>query len=307
MANIRTYKNCQDEVLNWLDEAGDTDTTLALAKQGIVAAHEQRLTQERWPFMIWEPTETINLIPGTQVYSLHPEFLRPIQFRNRTTQDDLVEIFDHNLLLQGDWSSTAVWDSKFTMFGKSPVANQPTSASVLSVSSSNGGDAAAQISVRGDTADGVTTEVIQAGVAGSVSFTRILNVTKIGIWLGTMTLTSNGGAVTNLKLFASEYGRSHQRIQLIGSPSSAVPVDYRFYRQPSPLNLDNDIPDIPPPFTELLVWDTLLDFSAYNEFDRGIVQLWASNQQDLLHAMQASLNSPQTLGASSQYVNYIPR
>lgn len=306
MAHIRTFKNIQDEVLAWLDEAGDTDSTLTLAKQAIQAAHEQRLTQAKWPFMIWEPTETFSLVVGTQIYSLHSEFLRPLTFRNRTSGVDLTEVFDHNVLHE-DWASSASFTGKFSMWSRAPVANQPSSASALTISSSSGSDTTAQVQVRGDTADGVTTETwsVATGVS-TTSFTRIINVTKIGTWIGTMTMTSNAAAVTNLKLFAAENGRSYQRLQLIGSPSTADVIEYRFYRQPSPLVLDNDIPDIPAPFQELLVWDTLLSFSAYNEYDPTMVGLWTDNRDKLLLALQQSLTD-MSVGASCQYVDYIPR
>jgi hypothetical protein len=307
MAHIRCFVDLQTEVLAWLDEAGDTATTQTLAKQAIVAAHEQRLTAERWPFMLWQPTQTITINMGQQIYSLHPEFLRPLNFRLRSTLDDLTEIYDHNLLLQGDWSNLSNWDTRYMMWNRSGVNIQPSAASTIAVASSSGSDSTATVVIRGDTAGGTRNETITSGTTGLVSFTRILRVTKVGIWIGTMTLTSNAGAVPNLTLFPEEYGRSYPQIVLIGTPSQADFVDYSFYRQPSPLVLDQDLTDIPPPFEELLVWDALLAFSAYNTYDAGMVALWTTNRDNILTAMRTTLNNPQTLGMSTNYTTYVPR
>ena len=40
---------------------------------------------------------------------------------------------------------------------------------------------------------------------------------------------------------------------------------YRFYKRPTVLSHDNDIPDIPYPFSRILVFDALLELYTYND------------------------------------------
>lgn len=309
MAPVLTYKNLQDKVLNWLDETGDTSTTLVLVKNALTNAHKKRIAQERWPFMVWGSPELINIVAGQQVYTLHPEYLRPVYFWNRT-QLDYVTQYNEATLLQArvDPNNDAGPALKFRLRGRSEVKAQPSSASVIAASSSNIADNGAKtVIIRGDTTDGVRSETITCNSSGAVLFTRILKVTKVGVWAGTMTLTSNATAVTNLKLFPEEAGRSYQEIFFLLIPDQVEVVEYDFYRQPSPLTNDEDRPDIPTPFEELLVYDALLDFATYNSYDASTVGLWRAKQADLLLALQQAYSDAAALEAATNYTSFIPR
>ena len=59
-------------------------------------------------------------------------------------------------------------------------------------------------------------------------------------------------------------------------------MSHVFYRQPKKLVNDNDIPDIPAPHTQILVWDALLLFAGYNtDVSTTATKLWASLQSDM--------------------------
>lgn len=308
MAVIRTFKNLQDEVLAILDEVGDTATTLTLVKNAIAAAHEKRVTEERWPFMLWEQPVLINVVAGTQVYSLHSEFFRPFYFWNRTENDFVEQIDEASLIASGiDWINDSGAAMTLALWGRSEVAAQPAAASALTVSSSVAGDnGTASITVRGDTADGVTSETIFAGSTGATLFTKVLKVTKNGTWTGTMTLAA--GATTLLTLFASESGRSYQQVFFLVKPDTDVVVEYKFYRQPSPLVNDGDRPDLPPPFEELLVYDALLALAAYNQYDPATVAVWEKKRDDLLLDLrQSTTEQAEAVGRATNYTTYIPR
>jgi len=310
MADVQTFKNLQDKTLRWLDEAGDTDTTLALVKQFLQTAHKRRLTQERWPFMLWDSEETLTIRPGVQTYALHPEFLKPFYFWN-ATQQDIVAQYDEESIRNtfSDWHNDHGVALQMTLWGRTEVQNQPSSASVIAVtsSSSSADDGKVSVKVRGVTTDGVTTETIACGSSGTLQFTKILKVTKIGTWQGTMTLTANAGTVTVLKLFAAEYGRSYQQTFWLNIPDATETINYRFYRQPSPLVDDNDLLDIPTPFEDLIVYDALLDFATYNQYDAGTVQLWMRKQQELELALQQTYGDAKSIDAATPYSNYVPR
>lgn len=307
MANIRTFRDLQTEVLAWLDEAGDTDVTQALVKQSIRAAHEKRLLEERWSFML-SKVKTLTTVVGQQTYTLDPEFLRLMYLKNLTTADPMIEFQDENVLNSGyDWSIDQDTAHHYMLTGHSEVANQPTSASAITVTSSNIADTAVTVTVRGDTAAGTQSETIIVGATGSVLFTEIFKVTKSSGWVGTMTLKTNAGAVTNLILAASEYGKSYQQIYLLAIPNVAESLEYRFYKQPSPLVADNDRPDYPSPFEELLVWEALCDLATYNSYAQPMVNYWAQKKAELLTAMGVTTNQAQSINQAAVYTTYIPR
>lgn len=307
MAAIQTFKNLQDKVLAWLDEAGDTSTTLTLVKNALNEANKFRSTQQRWTWMKWDVPELLQIVVNQQLYTLHAEYFRPDYFWNRG-QIDYVEQVDEATVAstKADWNTDTGPAIQFIMRGRTEIQNQPTSASFLTATSSSGSDSAATVVIRGDTVQGVRTETLTAGVIGTVSFTRILKVTKVGTWLGTLTLTSNGGAVNNLFLFPEENGRSYQQIFFLALPDAADIVEYVFYRQPCYMSLDNDRPDVPTPFEELLVWDTLMAFAGYNSYDPTVVQVWAQKQAQQLLALEQTEDA-RAIQARTNYTEFIYR
>lgn len=308
MAPILVYKNLQDKVLTWLDEAGDTATTLTLVKNALTKANSHRVSQERWPFMLYTP-QTLYFVPNQLLYPLHSEYLRPMYFRNLTVLDYMTQYDEATLIASGaDWNNDSADCLKFVLHGRSEVANQPSSASVIAAASTVSGDSGTgSVTITGDTTSGVRSETIPANSSGAVQFTTIIKVTKNGTWAGTLTLTSNAGAVTLLMLLNAEYGRSYQQIKLLANPSGAQTAEYQFYRQPSTLVADNDRPDIPTPFEELLVYDALLSFAAYNEYDPSVVNLWGREQGEILLALQQTYSDARALSAATNYTGYIPR
>lgn len=306
-----TFGDLRSEVLQWLDEAGaaTTDSSYLNVEAALKEAHIVRLTQDNWKFMLWPRFETFSTVANQQIYSLHQEFLRPYAFRNTTRKTWLSETPSRNIEPDGiDYNQDTDTD-RFALWGRSPVQNQPSSASVLTIVSSSASDASAAkaITVYGDTADGVTTESITptglTPVAGTTSFTQILGVTKGAEWVGTMTMTSNSGAVTNLKLFPTEYGRSYQQIQLLYLPTGDETIQYRFYRRPKDLTASNSLTDIPSPFERILVFDALLLMGAYdNRLDGGRRGLWSEMRDELDHQMRQTFMEGQSLGAEGRFI-----
>lgn len=306
-----TLSNLRDEVLNALDEsdASSTDTIYTTVTNAIKQAHVIRLTETKWPFMLWDKQETITLVANQRSYPLHSEFQRPHYIRNRTRKVWLSEMPNRNLEPSGiDFTSDQDLD-RFTLWGMSPVAAQPSSASGISIISSSISDttAAKAIIVRGDTADGITTESLTPNgtsiVNGSVSFTKILEVIKSAAWVGTMTMTSNSAAVTNLKLFAAEYARAYPLLNLLYLPTAGETLEYQFYRQPNSLAYDNGVTNIPPPFERVLVFDALLLLAAYdNRLEAGRAGLWKEMRDTLDIGLRSAWLEGSSLGAEPRYI-----
>ncbi len=307
----RTFSDLRTEILQWLDESSATvaSSSYLNVEYALKQAHTMRLTEDNWKFMLHPRAETFTTVSGQQTYSLHQTFLRPYTFRNTTQGTWLIETPSRNIEPTGVNLEDDVDSNRFCLWGKSPVQNQPSSASVITIVSSSASDTQATkaITILGDTADGVTSESITptgtTPVAGTVSFTQILGVTKAAEWVGTMTMTSNSAAVTNLKLFATEYGRSYPQIQLLYLPTAGETISYRFYRTPKELVNDNDVTEIPPPFERILVFDALLQMGAYdNRLDGGRMGLWMEMRDNLDLQLRQSQLEGQSLGAEGRYI-----
>lgn len=307
---METFSSLRDQVLYWLDEAGDTGTTKTNVDNALNQAHQMRLTQTNWPFMKWHQPVRLTLTSGETFYSLHQEFHRPVYFINTSTNAYMIEVPNRDvaaLSLEG----TTISDNAlyFRLASRIPVQAQPAAASTLTIVSDNAGDntTAKAIIIRGETTDGVTTETLLPNgvtpVTSTNTFTTILQVTKSATWTGKLTLSD--ASTTLLKLFPSEYGRSYQQIELL-TPVSGDTIEYQFYRNPSPLVNDFDLTDIPPPFSQILVWDTLVLFAGYNtELRPQSIAVWRQQQQGLDTAMRQAFLEGQSLEARPRYVRFI--
>jgi hypothetical protein len=311
MAAFQTFKDLQDQVLGWLDEAGSTDTTLTNVKNALNQAQQMRCAQEPWPFLRWSDLpETFTLSTSTRLYTLHPEFWRLEYMRNRTSRAFLVEVPTRQLSEVGEnWMEGSGKSPYFRLVGTQPVASQPSAASVITIVSSSASDttAAKAITVRGISSGSLASDTITPNgttpVAGTVSFTRVLAVTKAAAWVGTATLSSNSAAVTVLSLGPTEYGKSYRQLELLKTPDAADVIEYRFFRQPLAMVSDNDLPDIPPPHAQILVWDALLLFAGYNtDLGGNAVKIWGGLQASMEEDMRKLWIEGQGVEARPRFV-----
>lgn len=307
--SVLTFKEIRDQVLGWLDETGSQGTMLTNVNNAINEAHRRRLTAEKWPFMLWDSPELVTMVDGQQTYPLHFLFNQPFYFFNRTKKVYLREVSARQLHPSGARWNTDQDTQRFVLWGRTSVANQPAASSTVSIVSTSASDntAAKAIVICGITASGVEEESMTPSgltpVESSRSFTKILSVTKSAAWAGTLTVTSDAGAVTNLVLLPTEYGRSYQQLFLLGAPTAGDVIEYRFYRIPKQLVNDNDVTNIPPGHEQLLVWDTLLVIGAYDSrLDSARKAEWSDRQKDALKALREATLEIQPIAAEAQYV-----
>jgi hypothetical protein len=307
---LYTLKNLEDQVLAWLDEAGDTGTTQTNVRNAINFAHQQRCNLDRWTFM-QSPPLAFNLVSGQTCYTIDSAFGRPLYFFNITKNEFLIEVPTRELESHSNWRAAATGLS-FSYSGMSPVETQPTAASVLTVVSTSVSDVGVTkaVVVTGRTTSGIRSETIVPNgttpVAGQIEFSYVTALSLTGEWAGWATVTSNSGAVTNISLYPGEIARQYPEIRLLWVPDSADEIEYRFFVQPRKLENDNDIPDIPYPHSQVLVWDALLLLSAYdNQTEGGRVRIWeqARNQMEL--QMRQTYLEGQTVGSRVRYVRSV--
>ncbi len=305
---IATLKDLRDQCLAFSDQLGDSGTQKTLLNNCLNQAHRARLIEHRWPFMLWDNVETITLTAGTRIYPLHSEFQRPLYFYNRASDIYLQEVPPRGL------DQIAIYDSdnraaeQFALWSRTKISQQPTSSSVITASSSSASDTATTVTIRGITATGTNTETLTTSgvtpVAGTTAFTKILAVTKVSTaFVGTLTLTSNSAAVTNLVLYAAEYGRSYQQLYLLQSPDAADVIEYRFFRLSTNLTNDYDIPDIPPPFTEIIVWDALLLMAGYiPDLSTKSISVWTDIRDRLFKGMMHTFLEGQSVASQPRFI-----
>lgn len=304
-----TYKRLQDETLSWLDETGTSGVTLTNVKSALQQAHMGRLAQRNWNFMLWQKPITFNTTSGVQTYSLHSEYYKPFYFFNQTTKAYLIEMNARQLGPSGvRWNTDTGGANRFTLWGRTCVAAQPTVAGVITIRSDNAGDTSQTVTIQGTDSTNAykINETLQANgtvvATGTQLFNNpIMNITLSAPFAGTLTVAC--GALTILVLQPGELGRSYPQMYLLNNPTTASAIEYRFYRQPTVLINDNDIPDIPPPFTQILVWDALISLAAYNtDVDQKNVSIWALRQKDLEESMIAADDSGNSLESEPRYV-----
>lgn len=310
---ILTLKDLRDQCLRYIDEDGDTGTTKTLFNQLLNQANHNRAMEFASSFLVWDVPATFSTEVGRQIYPLHEEFERPLYFFNRTSKGYLREVPERQLGPEGyRWNDASGTARHFVLWGRTQVKRQPTSASVLSIVSSDaadsGGGAGLQLMIRGETADGsVKAEIINPNGLSTVlsnnSYVKIMQVSKAGPWAGTMTMTSNSGAVTNLVLDYCDLGKMYQQLFLIEEPTAVEEIEYRFYRNPIKMTNDYDQPDLPFPFSQILVWDALIMFAGYNtEVSSAAVMSWKEMQTRMETAMANAFLEGQSLEARVRFV-----
>jgi hypothetical protein len=307
---ITTLNSLRLDVLRHLDEATNTSShTTALVGDMINRAHRRICSEYPWSFMLWPRVETLTCVVGQHQYNLHPEYGRPFYFRNRATREYLEEVPRRALPQEGaDWINDAGHPKHFAFWGRQFVTAQPSSVSTLSLVSSSASDTGANyhVLVKGVTSAGILDdeEVELTGtspVATTKSFETIIGITKSRAFNGRLTITSNSGAVTVLTLEDDEMGRAHQTIYLIESPTEADVLEYRFFRHPLALINDYDVPEIPYPHTDVLVYETLMEMTGYLSGSANI-NIWRERRDEALQGLQQAYLEGQSLEAQPRFV-----
>jgi hypothetical protein len=315
---IYTFKGIRDEIFRLIDETSTNSPSLvSVIKDLVNQAHQQRCVEFPWTFMLWPRAQTFTTVIGQRRYALHQEFHRPVYFWNRTSKDYLEEVPFQSLANEGDdWNNTTGTARRFFYAGRQCVALQPSTDSPVTLVSSSGSDTGASynVVVRGEDANGalraeLITPAGTSSMTGSITFRTLLGVTKAGSWNGTLTL-SDSGATTLLTLSACELGRAYPLIEVVEAPTTAEVIEYRFYRQPLMLINDYDVPEIPAPHSQILVWDALVGLSAgyLQDVPTATVSVWREKQREAQMALyQALAVEGQTLNARPRFVRTILR
>lgn len=311
---MRTFKQLQDAVLQWMADGGDTGLLRTLVKDGLNRTHQNLLNDDRYDFMLWPRNETLSVVANQKVYALHPQFQHPLYFYNPDTNIYLEEIPPKGLMeSQADWDDGETDEvDRFMLTGVSKVQAQPATAGTVLVTSTGGQSSPTQSVIISGVANGVfVEETLSSGTNWSTltstnSYEVITDITKVGTgWQWPLTITV--GATTIVTLPASAFGQQYRMFELVETPTTAQTVLYRFYREPRQLVNDNDIPDLPGQFDDILVYQTLLAMVGYTRATPDEQQLWQAQIRRLTDVLQMTYRSSRTMGGRPTYTRYIPR
>ncbi len=291
MADLLTFLDLQNRVYRWIDEANVSGsgrpaaTTTFNVKDAINASHRRICAKRSWPWMQWPRTESIVTVANVKAYALKPEARKvltlwdqlrrgyiPIMPR-RSWPDNAVDLTATDVTPYG-----ALWGATW------PVSVQPTVATVLTLVSTSASDLSVTVQLEGLDASGdLQVETVAMSGTTPVSsvntYLFVTGVSKIGTWIGTLSVKY--GSTVAVSLGPTTYGKQYPTVAFVESPLGGNTYTYTFERTPRILVNDYDLPHTPYPFSEIHVYDALLDWTTYNtELGQKEQQLWKARYDD---------------------------
>lgn len=225
----------------------DTSTaTQTIIKKYVNDSYNEFL--RKYNFDLLDYDYTLNTVSGTQDYALPSNFKKE-QFILDTTNNYYLNRTDIQEYSHDKPSLVSTQsDSRDYAILKSPVDSQPTSASSLTFVSDSSSDTAEQVFVRGLNGSGVELyENVTLNGTSSVSTTNsyesIISFTKDQT-TGTITVTSNSGAVTNAVMSPQSKDCKRKILRLYQVPTQTLVLSIPYIIDPLPLINDDDVPII---------------------------------------------------------------
>lgn len=197
---------------------------------------------------------TITLVSGTSDYVLPADFRKEVLVINNTSNLVLKRIDDQGLI-RNTYSYfdliapidvvQPVYLQYYCVFDRDVMA-QPTSSSVISVRGTDVADSGV-VTIRGLNSSGMHDyeEISLNGtstVAGSISFIKIISVSKSAETFGSTIVTSNSGAVTIAYLSKESLESRVKIIRFISTPTSSDVIRIDYVQEEMPMTLDGDYP-----------------------------------------------------------------
>lgn len=307
----KTFKNLQDEVLQWTADEGDTGLMLKLVKQAIDKSNRKILSSEQLDFMI-SPVRTLSVVSGQKVYPLPDDFLSLLYVKNVVTGDYLEEI-PAKSQLEADEGLADLGDmSRFMIQQLDGVRVQPSVPATITVTAAGSEAAANGVIIQGLDANGVwVEEALTSGSAWTTlttatTFEQITSVIKTGdTW--TYGIVVDDGTDTLLSLADDEFTKQYQQLEFNQTPTTSVELVYRYYRKPVDLVYDHQGTQIPDAYRDILVYDALLALPGYIKADAEELQAWFALREELHKNLKQNYQQSRSLGARARRVRMIER
>lgn len=281
-----TFKDLRTQALALLDQSSDLgtgDQGETIVANAIASAHEQRLLSQRWNFMLWGDPISVQFQTGIRNYTLHPLAAMVTDFTNDTAKQRMVETPTRARFKIG------VQDDRyhFEFIQDSPV-KVPFTQGILTIT---GNATISYVDVNGNPQlESLSNSPTSFGVD------TVYGVTKNDA--NPLTITDSNGLVI-LSLSGSTYGIRYPQIRLFDNGQAETGL-YRFYRKPILLSNDNDIPEIPYPFSRILIYDALIEIATYN--DAQPPAYWLSQQAKWEQLLNQAYQEGEMEGAEGRTV-----
>jgi hypothetical protein len=290
-----TFKDLKTQALTLLDQAGDLSTGNqgdVLMANALAMAHEKRLVKDRWSFMLWPNPVSFTFQSQVRNYTLHPLALMLSDFVDFTAGQLMRETPTRARYKLSSGVGGIVQNDQyhFEFIQDSPI-KLPFAAGKLTVQSGNA--TIYYVDVNGNS----QSDIVTSGLTTSQSVDTVYGVTKND---GTALTLNDSAATTVLSLGATQYGIAYPQIRLYDNPNAGDIAKYRFYRKPRTLSADNDVPEIPYPFSRVLVYDALLELYTYN--DAQPPDYWLAQQAEWDLLLKQNYQEGETEGSETRTV-----
>jgi hypothetical protein len=304
------FADLYNQAMSLYDTQGDTDTDLTITKDAINRAHARRASETGWAWLL-SPKCTLQIVAGQTQYILPFENIGQIQYWYNETTKQFIPVVPDREFISESFDATATSNQLgVVMAGTSPVKRQPTTAQLLSVTSTAEETGFQSVYIEGTDSDGnVVSDTIgnintsvsaNTPIVGMVAFASVTRVTVEGVWTGTLTLKAVDDDATLVVLTPTSLSKQYQVIELVNAPSEHATVTYRYYRRPRQLVRDNDVPEIPYPYSTILVYDALIEMATYSELDSESIGVWRDQQQRWADNLALSLMEGNVVGGQTE-------
>lgn len=246
--------NLSEIVTNVKAELGPATNIDSLIKLWANRGQKEFISTAKHRFSWVALTElTLTTVANQKEYTLSSlvDVGKQIIMTDRTSPKKITVISRQDLLERVPDPGNHTGNPEFAyLSGYSPVANQPTSASTLSLVSSSASDTTAVVKIEGLNASGVLVgeEVTLNGTTPVVTtntYSRILSRANNGYLVGILTITSNAGVVTNAVVGPRQRQGLYPKFVLYPTPSDARTLYYDAYMILPELVNNNDFSLIP--------------------------------------------------------------
>ena len=210
-------------------------------------SYDTVLRKYAWPQLI--KTTTVSSVSSVETMILPKDVEFLIQIQDRTNQVVLAPSDPNTgartmLAVQNQGSvPTTYWVEEDT------AAAQPTSSALLNVVSSSSSDTSQTVRVWGISGGQEISEQFTlngtSAVASQNSYTRVDRVSKSATTTGTITITSNAGAVTIATISPRDYTSRYTKLHLVPMPNAAITYNITYKAKTPRLQFDEDIPILP--------------------------------------------------------------
>jgi len=228
----------------------NADTEAFKAQIAVQRAVNRIWNRRKWTFK--QRGDTLTLTSATALYNFPKQVGESYSIRALDTGDVgkkvtviAKDLFDKHV----PDPQESGWPVRLIMFEMLGASNNPSSASILTLSSSSSADTSQSVTIRGVVSGEIDIEEVALSGTSTVvttkSFTSIISIGKSDVTTGRVTITSNGGAVTIATLSPQEQTINLRQFRAYPTPDATYTLQFKHFALPPILTnryQDTEIP-----------------------------------------------------------------